>query len=179
MNENASTAATTAPAPTNPQSTSENQPIDVDVVSERLDKHIQRLPWAASRMDGSPTAIQAFIVNWVVPIITDMHTMTAYSIDSTESMENDLNLLTQYTQRTLVTAQNTLQGESIALLHLHFERIQSAMMSKLAPTDPASFALAEMHEVFVKLGFAEPFETPAGGAAEAAVPPDDASGAAE
>jgi hypothetical protein len=30
-------------------------------------------------------------------------------------------------------------------------------MDKLAPTDPASFALTEMHEVFVKLGLAEPF----------------------
>jgi hypothetical protein len=165
--------STVAPAvgvapPPQPQAEAEPAPIDVDVVNERLDKHIQRLPWAASRMDGSPSSIQAFLVNWIVPMLTDMHTMTSYSIDSNQSIENEMDALAQYAQRTLVTAQNTLQGESLALLHMHFARVHSAIMSKLAPTDPASFALAEMHEVFVKLGFAEPYETPADNDAAAA-----------
>jgi len=149
------TATATAPAPAK----AEDAPINVDVVNDRLDKHIQRLPWAASRMDGTPSSIQAFLVNWIVPIIADMHTMTAYSLDSNETLENEVDTLAQMTQRTLITAQNTLQGESLALLYMHFERVHAAIMTKLPPADPASFALTEMHEVFVKLGFAEPYYT--------------------
>ena len=156
MSDN-NTAMTTAPA--QPEAENPEAGIDIDAVSERLDKHVQRLPWAASRMDGGPSSIQAFLVNWIVPMLTDMHTLNTYALDSNAEMEENVDALASYAQRTLVTAQNTLQGESLALLHMHFQRVHGAVMDKLAPTDPASFALTEMHEVFVKLGLAEPFFT--------------------
>ena len=155
MSENSTAVATTPVQPAAPQT--EEAGIDIEAVSERLDKHVQRLPWAASRMDGGPSSIQAFLVNWIVPMLTDIHTLNTYAIDMSAEVEENVDALATYAQRTLVTAQNTLQGESLALLHMHFQRVHGAVMDKLSPTDPASFALTEMHEVFVKLGLAEPF----------------------
>ena len=166
---------TTAAVPATAPATEPNDEIvvDVEAVTSRLDKHMQRLPWAATRMDGGPMSIQNFLRDWIVPILSDMHQLTSAAISMQQDTDEMLESVAAYAQRTLVTAQSTLQGESIALLHMHFQRIHSTLVNKLDPNDPTSFALAEMHELFVKLGLEEPYFT------EEEKPADASSGMVE
>lgn len=158
------------PAKTEP----EDVEIDIDAVTARLDKHMQRLPWAVSRLDNSPMAIQNFLRDWLVPILSDMHTATQASMSFTSQVEAQSLEVFDVAKRTLFTAQYTLQGESLSLLYMYFTRLHSALIEKLPATDPTSFVLAEMYEVFSRLGYAPAAKSPA----EDAVEPD-VSGSAD
>lgn len=132
--------------------------VDVDAVVSRLDKHMQRLPWKASKLQPLPSELVDFVVNWLVPILNDLYLATTASLTMHEENNNFVAGIYNMSQQALTSVQATLQGESVALLHLQFKRLHSVMVDKLSPTDPASFALMEMHDVFVRLGLEDPFD---------------------
>lgn len=132
--------------------------VDVEAVVTRLDKHMQRLPWKASKLQPLPSELVDFVGNWLVPILNDLYLITTASLTMHEENNNLVAGIYNMSQQALTSVQATLQGESVALLHLQFKRLHSVMVDKLAPTDPASFALMEMHDVFVRLGLEDPFD---------------------
>lgn len=135
--------------------------VDVDAVSQRLDKYMQRLPWAMSKVSPLPNELHGFLSNWLLPILNDLYLLTSVAVSMNDDNDDQVAQMITFSQQALLAAQSTLQGESLALLHMHFDQLQNALVDKLAPTDPASYALAEMHEVFVKLGLSAPYIEPA------------------
>lgn len=155
----------------------EDLEIDVQAVTARLDKHMQRLPWKASKLQPLPSDLHDFATNWLVPILNDLYMLTTASITMQGEVEDTARTLFAISQQSLGAVQATLQGESVALLHLQFKRLHSTLVNKLAPTDPASFALMEMHDIFVRLGMEAPFDTDEAesATAEASSTPTEAS----
>ena len=147
--------------------------VNVDEVAGRLAKHMERLPWAASRLTpaSTPAQLQQFIVDWVVPLLTDTHhvalgsyylldEMTERLDEQDEIISDATDSLGQQVEAGLAMARNTLMGEALSLLHMHFKTLHGHLLTKLQPNDPASFALTEMHEVFVRIGVEAPVGTP-------------------
>jgi hypothetical protein len=169
------------PEPTTPA-------IDLGEVTTRLAKHMERLPWATSRLSNntSTAQLQQFIVDWIVPLLSDVHSVAMGSIGISLELQERLdeqaedqeifedNVNTQI-ETAIAMSRNTMLGETLTLLHMHFKNLHASLLDKVQPTDPASFALTEMHDVFVRVGLEQPIDTPREEAAKVSDTPEIAS----
>jgi len=149
--------------------------IDINEKLSHLNKHMQRLPWAANNIGQSPGDIKAFIVDWLVPLLSDVQHVVTGALGDVDALheqmdeqastvEEFMDSLEQQVGTGLLMARSTFSGEALALLHMHYKKLHGHLLGKLPPTDPASFALTEMHEVFVRIGYEPPVGTPGGDA---------------
>lgn len=145
--------------------------IDVDEKLTHFQKHMQRLPWAAQHMDPTPGGIKQFVNDWLVPLFSDLQHVVvgAYALsdemaervdEQDEAIEEFIDTSSEQIGAALAMARSTMLGEALALLHMHYKTLHGHLLTTLSPTDPASFALTEMHEVFVRMGMEPPVGTP-------------------
>jgi hypothetical protein len=185
MSENTenNTMQQVAEAPAEPQA------LNLVELTARLSKHMERLPWATSRLSDSstPMQLQRFIVDWIVPLLQDTHSLSMGTLsiaigneERIDAQAEDFNEFSESVSEQVDTAiamsRNTMMGETISLLHMHFKSLHTHLIDKIQPMDPASFALTEMHDVFVRVGLEQPIQTPRDEAESNAAPSQETSG---
>lgn len=114
----------------------------------KLDRQLQRAAAAANGLPETPGAIKGYIANWIVPLLKDIAGLGVAGA----AMGSTANGTATYA---LETVQRTISGEALVELQELYETLEADTLTQLPADHSINVTVANMREVFVRLGMLE------------------------